>query len=97
MRTLIIVLGASVYGIALLIAGYQGIQFELGPWWASGALALAFVARITLPMVVGAFFGAWHVWHWHWGLALVFAVPGLLLIIPALVTAAFDKMRMALR
>lgn len=86
-----------IFGIAQFVAGYQGIAYELGPWWAFGGLFLAFALRFTLPITIGSFFGAWHVWHWHWALALLFAAPGLLLVTPALVAGAFGKARAVFR
>jgi len=70
------------YGILQIVAGFVGIEYGLGPWWAWGALIAAFMFRFTLPITVGAFFGAMNVWDWHWFFALLFAAPGLALVIP---------------
>jgi hypothetical protein len=86
-----LVLGGLALGIAQLIAGYMGIQHHLGTVLAIIALFLAFFARFTLPITVGAFFGAMNVWGWHWFWALIFTLPGLafmaLMIPGALATA----------
>lgn len=71
-----------VYILALLVAGYAGIHFHLGAVWAVIATIAALYFRFTLPMAIGAFFGAMNVWGWHWVLAAVFAAPGLAFIIP---------------
>ena len=73
------------YGIAATIAGFQGIDHHLGVGWAVAAVAAAFALRFTLPLSIGAFFGAADVWGWHWFFALVFAVPGLAFMIPAVI------------
>ena len=58
-------------------AGYLGLQHFLGTWWAVGIVGLSVFLRISFPVTVGAFLGAWVVWGWHWALALAFALPGL--------------------
>ncbi len=63
--------------IAQLMAGFEGIQLELGTGWAWSAVSLAVFLRFSLPITIGAFFGATKVWGWHWALALVFVAPGL--------------------
>lgn len=74
------------FGIAQIVAGYAAIDFHFGAVWAAvWAVVVIFSAltfRFVLPIIVGAFFGAIDVWHWHWALALLFAAPGLVLIIP---------------
>lgn len=81
------------YGIAVLIIGWIGIEEELGPWWAFGAAMLAFVLRFTLPITVGAIFGAMYLWDWHWALATLFAMPGLLFMVPALVVGIYETVK----
>ena len=76
------VLAVLAFGIAQISAGYVGIAHELGALWAVAALVAAFFLRFTLPITIGAFFGAMNVWEWHWSLAAIFAAPGLLLIVP---------------
>jgi hypothetical protein len=71
-----------VFGVAQFVAGYAGIQHSWGTGWACAAIIVGFLFRFTLPITLGAFFGAMNVWHWHWLLAAVFALPGLLFLIP---------------
>lgn len=75
-------LAFMAFGIAHLIAGFAGIEQGIGSIWAWIALFAALALRFTLPITVGAFFGAMNVWGWHWALAALFAAPGLLLVIP---------------
>ena len=82
-----------VYGISQLVAGYQGIAFYLGGGWAVAALLASLFFRFTLPITIGSFFGAMDVWGWNWFLALIFAVPGLLLLIPSIMAAAVGVIR----
>jgi len=82
----------AFFGVGLfqLYAGYVGIDAYLGGWWAIGAGILAVMFRFTLPLAAGAFYAAWHVWGWHWGVALLLAVPGLLFMVPGLIAAVIS-------
>ena len=82
-----------VYGISQLVAGYQGIAFHFGGGWAVAALIASLVFRFPLPITIGSFFGAMDVWGWNWFLALIFAVPGLLFLIPTFMAAALGSIR----
>jgi hypothetical protein len=75
------------YGLTVLAIGWIGIEEELGWWWAFGAATLAILLRFTLPITIGAIFGAMNLWGWHWAFATLFALPGLAFMIPALVAA----------
>tara|TARA_Y100000590_G_C15640170_1_gene984645 strand:- start:416 stop:853 length:438 start_codon:yes stop_codon:yes gene_type:complete len=79
-------------GIVQIYVGYIGIEHHLGAGFAIGALAIGFVFRIMLPLTIGTFFGALDVWGWPWYGALALAAPGLLFIVPALVTAAISTL-----
>jgi len=76
------ILAFLAFGIAQLCAGYLGIEYLFGGIWAALALVLAILFRFTLPITIGAFFGAIYVWHWHWILAALFVSPGLAFVIP---------------
>lgn len=89
-------LGAIVflgYGLVVLAVGSIGIEEELGRWWAFGAVLLALMLRFTLPVTVGAIFGAMHLWDWHWMIATVFAMPGLLFMVPAIAISLYETLR----
>lgn len=87
-----IVVVVLVFAFFQARAGFVGIQFHMGSWWAWGSL-LALCAGFALPITVGAFFGAMDVWKWHWSLAALFAAPGLLVAVPALFGSAFGVLR----
>src|SRR5215467_12566223 len=76
-----------VFALAQLVAGFLGIEYELGTFWASAAIFVAFGLRFTAPITIGAFFGATKVWGWHWLPALAFAAPGLGLAVPGVLAA----------
>ena len=80
-----------VAGVAQLYLGYVGIEDWLGDGWALGALALAFLARIMLPLTVGTYLAMTNVYGYDWWIAAIVAAPGLLLIVPAMVTDIFSK------
>ena len=79
-------------GIVQIFVGYIGIEHHLGGGFAIGAVVLGFVFRIMFPLTIGTFFGALDVWGWPWYGALALAAPGLLFIVPALVTAAISSL-----
>ena len=79
-----------IYVVSQVAAGYAGIAHGLGPAWAWVAVFSALFLRFTLPLTVGAFFGAMMVWGWHWAFALVFVLPGLVFVIPGFTKAIFS-------
>lgn len=85
MKIIIILMAALIgclYAISQIVIGYQGIEHYYGMWWALLALGVAFVFRFTLPITIGAYFGATTVLGWPWYYALLFVAPGLALIVP---------------
>ena len=73
------------FGLFQMFVGYKGIALGLGSGWAWGAVFAAVVLRFTLPITIGAFYGAMHLWGWHWYWAALFAAPGLLYMVPGMV------------
>ena len=86
-------LAILMFGLAQFVAGYSGIEYHLGAGWAFGALAVGFLLRFTLPITIGAFFGAMNVWGWHWAIAGLFAAPGLLFVIPGVIASVASMAR----
>lgn len=80
-----------VAGLAQLYLGYIGIEDWLGSAWALGALGLAFFARIMLPLTIGTYLAMTNVYGFEWWVGAIVAAPGLLLIVPALVTDTLSK------
>ena len=81
-----------IVGIVQIYVGFIGIEYHLGSGFAFGALFIGFFFRIMFPLTIGTFFGALDVWGWPWYGALAFAAPGLLFIVPALVTGAISTL-----
>lgn len=81
-----------VVGAFQLYVGVLGIDYHLGPELAGVAILLFFFLRIMLPITIGTYFGAVDVLGLDWYIGLILAVPGLLFIVPALVTAAIDPL-----
>jgi hypothetical protein len=79
-----------VFSSAQIAAGYAGIEHDIGPVWALAALFSAVFLRFTLPITVGAFFGAMMVWGWHWAPAFIFAAPGLAFALPGVISGIFS-------
>ena len=87
-----LIFGVIIYGIALFWAGFLGIQHYLGTAWAVGILAVALFTRFSLPITIGAFYGAMVVWGWGGILSFIFAAPGLalmILMIPGIIAGFF--------
>ena len=85
------------YGLSYLAIGSMGIEHYWGNIASIIFIILAIFLRFTLPITIGAFFGAVDVLHWHWALAILFVAPGLAFIIPGaigfLITTLVDKFR----
>ncbi len=84
-------IGVLLAGVAQLALGYVGIEDWLGSGWALGALALAFFARIMLPLTIGTYLAMTNVYGYDWWVGAVVAAPGLLLIVPAMVSDVLRK------
>lgn len=81
--------GFLAYGLTQLVAAWFGLDDWIGGWsWL--VLFVCFMGRFMLPITVAAFMGAWQVWQWHWALALLFAAPGLIVAVPALLAGLFE-------
>jgi hypothetical protein len=80
-------------GAVQIYGGFVGIEYHFGTGWAWGAIAVGMVFRLMLPLTIGTFFGALDVCGWPWYGALLLAAPGLLFVLPAMVTAAFEGLR----
>lgn len=81
------------FGLAQLAAGYAGIEHHLGWGWAVAASVAALGFRFTLPITIGAFFGALDVWGWHWALAALFAAPGLIFVVPGVIASIISSVK----
>lgn len=86
-------IGFFILGIAQLFAGYAGISHGLGTVWAIAGLVAALVFRFTLPMTIGSFFGAMNVWGWNWFASALFALPGLVFVIPGVLAGMISSVR----
>ena len=95
LATLFIVI-FTAYGIAHLYAGWIRIDHRIGPFWATASVVVVLLFRFSLPITVGAFFGALEVWGWPWWGAALFAAPGLafmLLMIPGAMASSLANLR----
>ena len=87
------ILGFLIFVTAAIIqtaVGYIGIEHHFGTFVAIVVIILAFVFRLMLPLTIGTFLGAMNVWGWPWYGALALAAPGLLFIVPALITSVLS-------
>jgi len=94
MSGLISVLGAIVfigYGIMQIYAGYLGIEEYWGMVAAIAVIFISSMMRITIPILVGGFLCATELWGWHWIWAVIFVMPGILFMVPSLLTTVFAR------
>ena len=87
------ILGFLIFVTVAIIqtaVGYIGIEHHFGTFVAIVVIILAFVFRLMLPLTIGTFLGAMNVWGWPWYGALALAAPGLLFIVPALITSVLS-------
>ena len=79
-------------GLVQIVVGYLGIEYHLGSGWAIGLVIASIFFRISFPLTIGTFFGALDVFGWPWFGALALAAPGLLFIVPAMITSAIANL-----
>jgi len=87
----------AIYAVAQILASFAGFDFYVGPFLAAVIVGVCLWFRFTLPLTIAAFLGAKNVWDWHWLLALIFAAPGLLLVIPSILGSLLDSARTTIR
>jgi len=83
----------TTFGISQIYAGFIGIEYLYGSFWAGVAVFIAVTIRFTIPMTIGAFVCALKVWGWHWFFAAIFTAPGLLFIMPGMIASAFSLLK----
>ena len=86
------IIAFGLFGLLQLVVGFHGLEVQFGTIWAYIGAGLAFL-RFTPLIVVGAYFGAVDLWELHPALALLFAMPGLLLMVPGIIGAAITVVR----
>lgn len=79
-------LAIAAYGVAQFIAAIWGLETYVG-WLAAPIIALCLYFRFSLPLTVFAFLGAKNEWEWHWLGALLFVAPGLIFLVPAILSS----------
>jgi len=82
----------GLFGLLQLVVGFHGLEVEFGAIWAYIGAGLALL-RFTPLIVVGAYFGAVDIWGLHPALAVLFAMPGLLLMVPGIIGTAIAAVR----
>ena len=73
-----------------IIMGFIGIQFFYGTIVALLITIISIYFKVILPLYVGSFFGMIYVFEWHWLIALLISLPGLLFITPKLFKKIFN-------
>ena len=73
-----------------IIMGFIGIQFFYGTIVALLISIISIYFKVILPLYIGSFFGMIYVLEWHWLIALLICLPGLLFITPNLFKKVFN-------
>ena len=73
-----------------IIMGFIGIQFFYGTIVAVLITIISIYLKVILPLYIGSFFGMIYVLEWHWLIALLICLPGLLFITPNLFKQVFN-------
>ena len=73
-----------------IIMGFIGIQFFYGSIVALLTAIISIYFKVILPLYIGSFFGMIYVLEWHWLIALLICLPGLLFITPNLFRKTFN-------
>ena len=73
-----------------IVMGFIGIQFFYGTIVALLTTIISIYFKVILPLYIGSFFGMIYVLEWHWLIALLICLPGLLFITPNLFKKIFN-------
>ena len=73
-----------------VVMGFIGIQFFYGTIVALLITIISIYFKVILPLYIGSFFGMIHVLEWHWLIATLICLPGLLFITPNLFRKTFN-------
>ena len=73
-----------------IIMGFIGIQYFYGTIVALLITIISIYFKVILPLYIGSFFGMIYVLDWHWLIALLIFLPGLLFITPNLFKKVFN-------
>ena len=73
-----------------IVMGFIGIQFFYGTIVALLITIISIYFKVILPLYIGSFFGMIYVLEWHWLIALILCLPGLLFITPNLFKKVFN-------
>ena len=73
-----------------IVMGFIGIQFFYGTIVALLISIISIYFKVILPLYIGSFFGMIYVLEWHWLIALILCLPGLLFITPNLFKKVFN-------
>jgi hypothetical protein len=96
MRVLLRIVGLTALAAFVLmriLIAVLGVAQLVGPAWAIVLVAALLLCGFMLPLRIAVFFGALAVWHWPVLLALVVAVPRLVLMLPGLISTFLASRR----
>jgi hypothetical protein len=86
-------LALTAYRLGRCWLAWRALALLVGEAWAALLLVLIAAARYNWLLRIGAFAALWRLWHWPWPVALIAAVPRLVLVLPGLFATARARLR----
>ena len=83
----------GVIGITQIWAAYLGVAYYWGGIAAFVIIAASLFFQFSLPITIFSFLGALNVWEWPWWGAALFAAPGLIFMVPAVIAQISEGIR----
>lgn len=83
-------LAFCVLAFLLCFMAWTGLEVMFGWQWALGGVVLAVLIRVNLPVLVGLYFYATTILGWQQPDAVLFALPGLLIVMPSVAVEVFE-------
>lgn len=96
MRILLRIVGLAALAAFTLLRvwlGVLGLAELIGVDWAIVVALALLLCRLTLPLQIAIFVGAFAAWHWPLLLAVIVAAPRLVLVLPGLISTLLAARR----
>ena len=86
-------LALAAYRLGRCWLAWLALALLVGEVWAALLIVLIAAGSFHWLLRIGAFLALWRLWHWPWPVALIAAVPRLVLVIPGLFATARARFR----
>lgn len=82
-----------VLAVVQVYLAYLGIMLYLGQGASIVILAICLAVQFPIPILIGAFLGAFKVMGLHWAISLLVVIPGVVFMSPHLVKDVINRIR----